>query len=150
MRPYLATPLAIHPDQLYITDDCSGAVPTGHLGPEKADDANAAWAHAPVLQLCYQAAYSRSLSPVHRAPAASLVLLLPSHIQEAQRRQALVQWLALICAAAIQQPSAIVHLVGHSAEQRVAPSWTQCHVAWAPWYSSLALCNLSILAWEPR
>ena len=32
-----------------------------------------------------------------------------------------MQWLALMFATAIQQPSAIVHLVGHSAEQRVAP-----------------------------
>ena len=99
-------------------------MPTGHLGPEKADDANAARVHAPVLQLCHQAAHSGSLSPVHRTPAASLILLLPSHIQEAQRGQAWVQWQALFFAAAIQQPSAVVHLVGHSAEQRVAPSWT--------------------------
>ena len=35
-----------------------------------------------------------------------------------------MQWQAILFTAAIQQPSGVVHLVGHSAEQRVAPSWT--------------------------
>ena len=83
MWPCMATSLAIHMYQLHMSDSLPGAVPTAHLGPEKADDANAAGVHAPVLQLCYQAAHSSSLCPVHRAPAASLVLLLPSYIQEA-------------------------------------------------------------------
>lgn len=93
-----------------------------YLGPEEADDPNAAGRNAITGQLLHQLEHSLGLSLVAGAAAALAVLLVASHLQEADRRQAGQHSWPLCCRAAINELAVVEQGIGHLADARVTPA----------------------------